>query len=161
MLYLALLTPSQGFGGRHLSVATPFVALCLAMAVERFAARLMPVLLLVACLIAAPAEFALSTLRPKFTSQISTAPQIVTNNLAGGIILRYALEARDDAKIFAARDLLAEHEWADSLGPDGIIILNPQYQDPQKFKVMKEAIVKDFPIVSGDWGETLHKRPKP
>jgi hypothetical protein len=158
LAYLALLLPSRGFGMRHLCIVSPFLAVCVAMALQRLIPRVVPALVAVVCVVVAPAALALTAMREDFSSRVSSAPQIVTNALDRGIILRYALEAQDDAGIFAASDLIANHAWAAALGKRGIIVLNPQYQNPSRFRRMKARIERDFPVVDRAWDTTTHMR---
>lgn len=155
--FLATLTPSYAFLGRHLGFIWPFVATALSMGVLKFAPKAAPFALAGIVLLAGPVEFFVLHNRSAPPSIIETAPQIVLNNLSIGILPRYLHEARDSAMVFAEKDLSADMRWRDALKPGALVIINPQYQDPGDVK-RSIAAVHGLKFVSHLWTTTIYRR---
>jgi hypothetical protein len=130
LVYLASLTPSHGFAGRHLAFFWPFLALLHAAAVEKLSPRLVIPALTASAFLIAPAEYWMALQKQgtqPLTRIIALAPQIVTNNSAIGILPRYMREANADAEVYVSEDLTADTTWMNRLKAGSIVILNPQY----------------------------------
>ena len=155
--YLTTVTPSYAFLGRHLSFAWPFVAIVLSMAVYRTVPRIAPFLLALVILIVGPAEYLILHGRNAAPSVIGSAPQLVLNNLAMGILPRYLFEANDAATVFATTDLDANLQWLSDLRPGALVIINPQYQAPAKVQRARTA-VQGLELISQEWSTTIYRR---
>lgn len=161
IFYLAALTPSHGFAGRHLAFFWPFLALLHAVAIDGFGRRALVPALALTALVTAPGELWLAHRKQgddDIARIVAAAPQIVLNNAAMGILPRYLREARSDAMVYVSENIPADEMWLSNLRPGSVVILNAQYLPSAGATRFENVVAHQLTRVLKKYTTTIYRR---